>query len=222
MVATSPKRRRERTWRWLSTTVCVTHTCRSQLYSANVAEDVSPCRLASPGVAFAGAIEAEFTQTLPFWSVRFASLIDVSWFPCMLLWGERVSFSLEPLMPKSRCRTSLVVPRSHAFARQGGRCIYCGVPMCVGDLDEFAAQFGISAKQALKLKCTGEHLQPHCEGGTSASENIAAACWHCNRLRHSRPRPPSFADYRQLVRSRMRKCKWHEPWVFERVIVRAD
>ena len=121
-------------------------------------------------------------------------------------------------MPKSRRRRSLVRPRALAFDHQGGRCIYCTVPMCADDVRIYARKFGISEKQALKLKCTGEHLQSYSTGGTSASRNIAAACWHCNRLRHRRPTVPSPSDFQQLVRKRMRKGGWHEAWVFERIL----
>jgi hypothetical protein len=124
-------------------------------------------------------------------------------------------------MSKSRPRRSLVRPRSLAFAHQGGRCIYCAVPMCAGDPRAYARKFGISEKQALQLRCTGEHLQPHSDGGTSAARNIAAACWHCNQFRHRRPAVPPPADFQHLVRMRMLKGRWHAAWVFERVLSRV-
>ena len=123
-------------------------------------------------------------------------------------------------MPKSRHRRSLFQPRSRAYAHQGGRCIYCSVPMCADDPAVYARSFGISEKQALKLRCTGEHLKPHSEGGTSARHNIAAACWHCNQLRHRRPQILRPGEFQQLVRKRMRKGAWHEAWVFEKVLNR--
>lgn len=87
--------------------------------------------------------------------------------------------------------------RLNAFNRQGGRCYYCNLPMWLD------GQAGPSP-----LRCTAEHLTAHSEGGKAGQANIVAACWHCNRTRHKRKRPPPPDRYRQEVRRRMEHGAW--------------
>ena len=105
---------------------------------------------------------------------------------------------------------SLSRSRTAAFLRQAGRCYYCAVPMWDDDVAAFARQYGLSQRAARSLQCTAEHLHPKCDGGADSRDNIAAACWHCNRARHrGRKTAPSPDAYRQHVRRRLARGSWH-------------
>lgn len=106
-------------------------------------------------------------------------------------------------------RPSLVKPRALAFHNQHGRCFYCEQPMCQESLTEFAHAHHLTSKQARLLKCTGEHLTPHKDGGSASTENIVAACYWCNTKRHARKRELSPWEFRSLVATRMAKGAWH-------------
>lgn len=107
-------------------------------------------------------------------------------------------------------RKSLVRPRTIAYARQSGRCFYCDLPMWSGDPLSFASKHGLTHAQAHRMKCTGEHLLSHQDGGSSAQSNIVAACLWCNQLRHRRKNPPPPDRFKALVRGRMSKGRWHD------------
>ncbi len=113
-------------------------------------------------------------------------------------------------MPKS-----LVRPRTIAYARQSGRCFYCGLPMWLDNPLEFASKHGITLGQAKRFQCTGEHLEARQDGGTASQSNIIAACRFCNQHRHRRKRPPPSNVYKQLVRKRMSQGRWHHHLVFK-------
>lgn len=115
-------------------------------------------------------------------------------------------------------RKSLARPRAFAYDRQSGLCFYCGCPMWSDDPNEFTAKYGITLKQAKALQCTGEHLEAHKDGGTAIQSNIVAACRFCNQGRHKRNAAPLPDRYKQLVCSRMRKMRWHQSWVFQKVL----
>jgi hypothetical protein len=104
---------------------------------------------------------------------------------------------------------SLAKPRTSAFLLQSGRCFYCDFPLLTGSPEEFSARYGITFAQAKLLRCTGEHLEPRENGGTSSRINIVAACWFCNTRRHRRPAAPAPAQYKQLVRQRVTQGRWH-------------
>jgi len=87
--------------------------------------------------------------------------------------------------------------RQHAFARQGGKCYYCGLPMWLAEP---------SGPQ--RLRCTAEHLKPRSEGGGNGPSNIVAACLHCNRTRHKRKHPPEPERYRDEVQRRIKRGGW--------------
>ncbi|MEJ1372518.1 MAG: HNH endonuclease [Candidatus Sedimenticola sp. (ex Thyasira tokunagai)] len=70
-------------------------------------------------------------------------------------------------------------------------------------------------KQARLLKCTGEHLSAHSEGGTTSRANIAAACWYCNNRRHRRRSVTDPQSYKAHVRKRMSKGRWHPVKIVE-------
>lgn len=109
----------------------------------------------------------------------------------------------------SKKRPSLEKPRNQAFKQQNGLCFYCHKPMWVSDIDAFARQYGISLNQAQYLKCTGEHLVAHNEGGSGKLKNIVAACRFCNEKRHNRKNPPDPQAYSALVERRLQKGGWN-------------
>ena len=107
-------------------------------------------------------------------------------------------------------RKSLIKPRSIAFSRQSGCCFYCGQPMWSGSPVEFASKHKITIGQAKRFQCTGEHLTPHHDGGTSSQNNIVAACLFCNQKRHKRKDAPPPEQYKELIHQRMNQGRWHD------------
>lgn len=102
--------------------------------------------------------------------------------------------------------------RQRAFQRQGGRCCYCQVAMWLHDQSELP--FAVpSAKAALRLQCTAEHLTARADGGRNSSTNVAAACLHCNRTRHRRRRISSPDEFKRVVLARVASKRWHPTWV---------
>lgn len=77
------------------------------------------------------------------------------------------------------------------------------------DLKSFAESNGLTLAQALRLKCTAEHLEPRKDGGGDARVNIAAACLHCNSNRHRRKQVPDPNAYRHYVQKQLSKGRWH-------------
>lgn len=117
---------------------------------------------------------------------------------------------------------SLARPRATAYARQSGRCFYCGLPMWTRNPLEFASKHNITPAQAKRLQCTGEHLEARQDGGSDTHSNIVAACLHCNQGRHCRNQAPPPDLYKQLVRKRMAKGRWHHQEVFQRFTAWPD
>jgi 5-methylcytosine-specific restriction endonuclease McrA len=98
--------------------------------------------------------------------------------------------------------------RRKKMIAQGGRCFYCGLPMW-DDATATALQVSATVHPAPKmLRCTAEHLHARSDGGGNSPDNIVAACWHCNNLRHRRKRPLSPEAYRTHVQQRMAAGKW--------------
>jgi 5-methylcytosine-specific restriction endonuclease McrA len=116
----------------------------------------------------------------------------------------RTDSSKEPFMP-----AKLIARRLRAFNAQAGRCYYCGYPMWVADPQAFAAINRITIGQARRFQCTAEHLIARCDGGPDAGDNIVAACRHCNLTRHRSPHPLTHRRYRDRVRRRLARGKWH-------------
>ena len=108
-----------------------------------------------------------------------------------------------------KSRKPLVKPRTFAFTNQNGRCYYCNQPMSSGNLSKFSSEFDITLHEAKMLKCTGEHLVAHKDGGSSARNNIVAACWFCNDHRHRRKANPSPEQYKKMVQRRLNRGRWH-------------
>lgn len=115
--------------------------------------------------------------------------------------------------------TSLAHPRSIAFSRQSGHCFYCNLPMWQCDPSEFIKKYNISVRQAMRLRCTGEHLKARCIGGTASQTNIVAACFFCNHTRHKSKRPLCPGDFKKRIRRLMNAKRWHERWVFEQGLI---
>lgn len=106
-------------------------------------------------------------------------------------------------------RPSLKSYREQAYHYQKGRCFYCLQPMWLSDPKEFSERYGLSLPQVNFMRCTGEHLTAHSEGGAVSQRNIVAACWFCNSHRHRQKVPLPPHQYRDLVRPRLRRGKWH-------------
>lgn len=95
-----------------------------------------------------------------------------------------------------------------AAVRQSWRCHYCSFPMWEGDPNAFIARYGISKREAIRFKCTAEHVKARCDGGEDSAANIVAACRTCNGLRHRRKNPRSADDHAVHVRKRLAGGRW--------------
>ncbi|WP_412550020.1 HNH endonuclease [Sinorhizobium americanum] len=73
----------------------------------------------------------------------------------------------------------------------------------------FGERFSLSLAEALRYRCTAEHLHEKCKGGADEERNIVAACDFCNRTRHLAKRPKDAASFAKYVQSRMKRGKWH-------------
>ena len=122
--------------------------------------------------------------------------------------GEGPTLTMELLMKKSR--KSLTSLSARAYLLQSGRCFYCGALMWRKDSDQFASQYNLSPTQTMHLKCTGEHLIAHCEGGSASRSNIVAACRYCNSRRHQAVKPLTPDRYKKHVRKCVAKGHWHQ------------
>ena len=111
------------------------------------------------------------------------------------------------------CHKSLQKSRQLAFDRQHGRCHYCSLPVWLYDPESFRRRYGLTPAEASSLRCTAEHLVARCDGGRDSATNIVAACRHCNATRHKRRVAPDPATYRDHVRRRLAKGRWHPPRV---------
>ncbi|MGE0387673.1 MAG: HNH endonuclease [Gammaproteobacteria bacterium] len=104
--------------------------------------------------------------------------------------------------------TQLQKARAFSFVVQSGRCVYCNLPMWEADPDEFAKRYHLTPNQTRRFKCTAEHLTARCDGGPDSRANIAAACMHCNSVRHRSPVPLPALEYQTYVRKRVARGKW--------------
>jgi len=104
---------------------------------------------------------------------------------------------------------SISKKRKAAFISQGGRCWYCCAPMWEGTCKDFCLTFSVTRGAAKHLQCTAEHLHARCEGGSNATANIVAACWHCNSRRHRSKHPKTAPDFKRVVSERTQAGRWH-------------
>lgn len=82
------------------------------------------------------------------------------------------------------------IPRSireRVFARDGGRCRWCGR----GDLlptwrDEYRQDRFTDRAAHI------DHKKPRIKGGTNAVRNLAISCGRCNKSKRDRPAPSSY------------------------------
>ena len=109
----------------------------------------------------------------------------------------------------SNKRKSLKEQKLKAYNDQKGLCYYCKNPMWLVNPSEYASKFKISIQLAKIFQCTGEHLIPHSNGGTSKQNNIVAACKFCNSQRHRRKKVLSPKPYYNFVQTRICKGRWN-------------
>ncbi|WP_408611794.1 HNH endonuclease [Falsiroseomonas oryzae] len=107
------------------------------------------------------------------------------------------------------CSKSVRRYRHQAARRQDFRCWYCAFPIWDEDPATFAERHSLSVRLAQRFRCTAEHLQARSTGGADTSDNIVAACAHCNSTRHRRKNPPSPEVFRTQVARRMERGRWH-------------
>lgn len=106
-------------------------------------------------------------------------------------------------------RNSLKTPRKQAFLRQNGRCFYCQKPIWEENPEQYAKRYGLSLRQAQLMRCTGEHLTAHKDGGAANPDNIVAACFYCNNRRHKCKKNLTPEKYKVFVSNRVEKKRWH-------------
>ncbi len=105
--------------------------------------------------------------------------------------------------------------RNAAFTAQGGQCHWCLHPMWQTDRKSFAVLHGLTAKQARRFQCTAEHLIAQKDGGKHGTDNIVAACQHCNLTRHKSKTPdPDPGAFMLWVRQLERAHRWHPNWAY--------
>ncbi|UAX95754.1 HNH endonuclease [Ensifer adhaerens] len=108
-------------------------------------------------------------------------------------------------------RNSRKIKKIRIKAAQGQQwhCYYCREPMWDGDPLTFSEHFSLSPKEALRYRCTAEHLYERGRGGADSELNIVAACHYCNRTRHRAKQPKDPTSYGKYVQSRMKAGRWH-------------
>ncbi|MQX08884.1 HNH endonuclease [Sinorhizobium fredii] len=99
--------------------------------------------------------------------------------------------------------------RNKAAQGQQWHCYYCREPMWDEDPRAFGERFSLSLGEALRYRCTAEHLHERGKAGADVERNVVAACRYCNRTRHRAKRPRDAASYAKHVRSRMEGGRWH-------------
>lgn len=106
-------------------------------------------------------------------------------------------------------RKSLKKLRSIAYSKQKGCCYYCEQPMWTDDPLELSSKYELPLSKLKRLKCTGEHLVPFKDGGSSTKKNIVAACLYCNQHRHRRKTNSTPKQFEKIVLHRLRHGGWH-------------
>jgi len=81
--------------------------------------------------------------------------------------------------------------------------------MWLQDIKGFCRRHNIAPDQALKLKCTAEHLIARKDGGPDTDENIVAACDFCNQARHLSEDAKSADEFLIFAREELAANRWH-------------
>lgn len=103
---------------------------------------------------------------------------------------------------------SVIRARRAAFGRQKGLCCYCSSPMWQSHAKAFAAEHGLTRRQAREHRATAEHLVARKDGG-KVQDNIAAACLRCNQQRHAKPSAaPDAGRWREVVQAQIALGRW--------------
>ncbi|SPK70533.1 conserved hypothetical protein [Cupriavidus taiwanensis] len=84
--------------------------------------------------------------------------------------------------------------------------------------EAFAATYHLSKRQAHTLQCTAEHLHARVDGGGDFESNIVTACRLCNARRHQRKDARDAINHKAHIARLMGRKRWHDPWVFEKVL----
>lgn len=106
-----------------------------------------------------------------------------------------------------------------AFERQGGLCVYCGLPMIPREkIDHFSATLSLNPKCVLDVTATAEHLHARCDGGRDTASNIAAAHRVCNERRHRMRPSPEPGRYATIVRAQLAQGGWLKKAVRHRIL----
>lgn len=108
-----------------------------------------------------------------------------------------------------------------AFERQGGLCVYCGLPMIPREkIEDFSVKHSLTPKRVLDVTATAEHLHARCDGGRDTESNIAAAHLVCNQRRHRMRPAPEPVRYAVMVRAQLAQGGWMRKT--ERELLGAD
>ncbi len=81
------------------------------------------------------------------------------------------------------------VKRADIFARDGYRCVYCGL---------------IQEPETLSV----DHVQPRRRGGDSSAGNVVTACMACNTAKASRPLAQFLAEHPDARRNFFRHARY--------------
>lgn len=105
--------------------------------------------------------------------------------------------------------TKLKQYRYSAFLLQSGLCYYCQQPIWLEEPKTFSKTYHLSSKQCRLFRCTAEHLLAQQDGGGTSKDNIVAACYYCNQLRHKRKKPMNPPRFKAYVYGRMKRGGWN-------------
>jgi 5-methylcytosine-specific restriction endonuclease McrA len=91
-------------------------------------------------------------------------------------------------MPASATGTSVYLNLRAKLIQRGPLiCVYCGI-----DLDPDAPRH---TPHAIEL----DHIKPRASGGTDTEDNLALACWSCNRTKWHKAIEPSPPKKKMLT-----------------------
>lgn len=101
--------------------------------------------------------------------------------------------------------------RQSAAIQQNHLCFYCCFPMWHHDSEVFSRDHRLPKRFTKYLQCTAEHLVARQNNGTDAADNIVAACFWCNSMRHQgrSHKAPEARAYRSNVKRLVSMGRWH-------------